>query len=87
MSAVGTLQGRFAFVRFGNGPAPLVVLPGLAFDNAAPGAADARIYGWAMRRLAVGRTVTILNRPRGIAPPPPVVTSAPKTSPTCTPAS
>ena len=37
MSTVGTLQGRFAFVRFGSGPAPLVVLPGLAFDNAAPG--------------------------------------------------
>lgn len=67
MSAVGTLQGRFAFVRFGSGPAPLVVLPGLVFDNDAPGAADARIYGWAMRRLAVGRTVTVLKRPRGVA--------------------
>jgi pimeloyl-ACP methyl ester carboxylesterase len=68
MNAVGTLQGRFAFVRFGNGPAPLVVLPGLAFDNPAPKAAEARIYGWAMRRLAVGRTVTVLKRPRGLAP-------------------
>jgi pimeloyl-ACP methyl ester carboxylesterase len=68
MSAVGTLQDRFAFVRFGKGPAPLVVLPGLAFDNPALGVADARIYGWAMRRLAVGRTVTVLKRPRGIAP-------------------
>ena len=67
MSAVGTLQGRFAYVRFGSGPAPLVVLPGLAFDNDAPTAADARIYGWAMRRLAVRRTVTVLKRPRGIA--------------------
>lgn len=67
MSAVGTLQGRFAFVRFGSGPAPLVVLPGLAFDNDAPSATDARIYNWAMRRLAAGRTVTVLKRPRGLA--------------------
>jgi pimeloyl-ACP methyl ester carboxylesterase len=66
-TAVGTLQGRFSFVRFGSGPAPLVVLPGLAFDNDAPTAADARLYGWAMRRLAAGRTVTVLRRPRGIA--------------------
>lgn len=66
MSTVGTLQGRFAFVRFGRGPAPLVVLPGLAFDNEAPTTTNARLYGWAMRRLAAGRTVTVLNRPRGV---------------------
>jgi pimeloyl-ACP methyl ester carboxylesterase len=66
MSAVGTLQGRFAFVRFGNGPVPLVVLPGMAFDNPVPSIASARAYAWGMRCLAAGRTVTVLNRPRGI---------------------
>jgi pimeloyl-ACP methyl ester carboxylesterase len=65
-TAVGTLSGRFGFVRFGDGPAPLVLLPGLAFDNDPPTASEARLYGWSMRRLAAGRTVTVLRRPRGI---------------------
>jgi pimeloyl-ACP methyl ester carboxylesterase len=43
------------------------MLPGLAFDNGAPTSADARLYAWSMRRLAAGRTVTVLRRPRGIA--------------------
>lgn len=67
MSTVGTLGGSFSYVRFGRGPEPLVVLPGLAFDNAAPSAMDGRLYEWSMRRLAAGRTVTVLRRPRGIA--------------------
>lgn len=67
MSAVGTLGGRFPYVRFGRGTQPLVVLPGLAFDNDAPTAKDGRLYAWSMRRLAAGRTVTVLRRPRGIA--------------------
>ena len=66
MNTVGTLQGRFPFVRFGTGPAALVLLPGLAFDNTVPGSATARAYGWGMRRLAVGRTITDLKRPRGV---------------------
>jgi hypothetical protein len=66
MTAVGTLRGLLPYVRFGTGPAALVVLPGMAFDNPVPGSARARTYGWAMRRLAVGRTVTVLQRPRGI---------------------
>lgn len=67
MSAVGTLGG-FPYVRFGRGTAPpLVVLPGLAFDNDAPTARDSRLYAWSMRRLAAGRRVTVLRRPRGIA--------------------
>jgi pimeloyl-ACP methyl ester carboxylesterase len=67
MAATGTLQGLFPYVRFGTGPAPLVVLPGMVFDNAPPGTARARGYAIALRRLAVGRTVTVLQRPRGLA--------------------
>lgn len=67
MSAIGTLGSRFPYLRFGNGSEPLVILPGLAFDNDAPTAKEARLYGWSMRRLAAGRTVTVLRRPRGIA--------------------
>jgi pimeloyl-ACP methyl ester carboxylesterase len=66
MSGVGMLGSRFPYLRFGTGPEPLVMLPGLAFDNDAPTAGDARLYAWSMRRLAVGRTVTVLRRPRGI---------------------
>jgi pimeloyl-ACP methyl ester carboxylesterase len=66
MTAAGTVQGRFPYVRFGTGPEPLVVLSGLAFDNPVPGAASARAYAWAMSRLAAGRTITVLRRPRGI---------------------
>ncbi|HYP43573.1 MAG TPA: alpha/beta hydrolase [Propionibacteriaceae bacterium] len=67
MSTVGMLDHRFPYVRFGGGPEPLVVLTGLAFDNNAPTVAEARLYGWSMRRLAAGRTVTVLRRPRGLS--------------------
>ena len=67
MTATGTVQGRFAYARFGTGPGQLLVLPGMAFDNPVPGTASARAYAWGMRRLAAGRTVTVLNRPRGVA--------------------
>lgn len=67
MSAVGMLGGSFGNLRFGRGTEPLVVLPGLAFDNEAPTVTDGRLYEWSMRRLAAGRTVTVLRRPRGIA--------------------
>jgi len=69
MSAIGTLGSSFPYLRFGSGSEPLVVLPGLAFDNDAPTATEARLYEWSMRRLAVGRTVTVLRRPRGLASP------------------
>ena len=67
MSATGTLHELFPYVRFGTGPQPLVVLPGMAFDNGPPGPARARAYAWSMHRLAAGRTVTVLQRPRGLA--------------------
>ncbi len=67
MNAVGMLGSRFPYVRFGDGPTSLVVLPGLAFDNGAPTRTDARLYALSMRALAVRRTVTVLRRPRGIA--------------------
>ena len=84
MSAVGTLQGRFAYVRFGNGPAPLVVLPGLAFDNDAPG----RLRSPALRLVDAppGRRAH-RHRPAAAARDrqrPPRASSAPPTSPTCT---
>lgn len=66
MSTVGRLQGRFDFVRFGTGPDPLVVLPGLVFDNPPPSRTAAQAYGLGLRRLAEGRTVTVLERPRGV---------------------
>ncbi len=67
MSTVGLLGSRFPYLRFGDGPQPLVLLPGLSFDNDAPTAMEARLYELSMRRLAAGRTVTVLRRPRGIA--------------------
>ena len=67
MSTIGMLQGRFPFVRFGTGPAPLMVVPGIALDNHMPEEGTSRAYSWALRRLAVGRTITIVRRPRGLA--------------------
>ena len=67
MAATGTLHELFPYVRFGTGPEPLVVLPGMAFDNPPPGTGRARAYAWSMHRLAAGRTVTVLQRPRGLA--------------------
>jgi pimeloyl-ACP methyl ester carboxylesterase len=69
MSAAGLVQGRFPYVRFGTGPEPLVLLAGMVFDNPVPGSASARAYAWSLHRLAVGRTVTVLWRPRGIGGP------------------
>jgi pimeloyl-ACP methyl ester carboxylesterase len=66
MSTAGLVQGRFPYVRFGTGPEPLVLLAGMVLDNPVPGSTSARAYAWSLHRLAVGRTVTVLWRPRGI---------------------
>jgi pimeloyl-ACP methyl ester carboxylesterase len=65
-TTTGTLHDRFPYVRFGSGTRPLVVLPGLVLDNGPHNPATARSYGWAMRRLAAGRTVHIVQRPHGL---------------------
>jgi pimeloyl-ACP methyl ester carboxylesterase len=67
VNAAGAVRGGFPSVRFGRGPAALVVLPGMVFDNAAPRAATAHAWAWGMRRLSVGRAVTVLQRPHGVA--------------------
>jgi pimeloyl-ACP methyl ester carboxylesterase len=62
----GVIGGGFPFVRFGTGPRPLVILPGLGLDNGVPSAVLARAYAYSFRRLAVDHTVHIVNRRPGL---------------------
>lgn len=63
---VGVLAGRFRFVRFGDGPAPLAILPGMSLLNRMPGRLTASAYVRGLRRLAEGHTVYVVQRPTGL---------------------
>ena len=61
----GTLGGRFGYLRFGDGPRTLVILPGLYLDGEAPGGLAARAYAYG-RALTAAHTVYVVRRPRGL---------------------
>lgn len=65
-TAVGTLAGRFPFVRIGSGPAPLAVLPGLALTTDVRKGLAVAAYARGFRTLAQGRTLLVVERPRGL---------------------
>jgi len=60
--------GRLGYLRFGDGPRTLVVLPGLVLDNEAPGNLTARAYAFSFRALAKSHTVHVVRRPYGLPP-------------------
>jgi pimeloyl-ACP methyl ester carboxylesterase len=63
----GTLGGRFGYLRFGEGPRKLVILPGLYLDGEAPGGLAARAYAYGFRALTAAHTVYVIRRPRGLS--------------------
>ena len=65
----GTFLGEFPYVRLGNGPENLVILPGIStLENEPPNRLAAWTYRLGFGRFAEGRTVYVINRRRGMPP-------------------
>ena len=62
----GTFLREFPYVRLGNGPQNLVVLPGITLENAPPNRFAAWTYRLGFGRFAKDRTVYVINRRRGM---------------------
>lgn len=64
----GTFLGEFPYVRLGNGPKNLVILPGITIENEPPNRLAAWTYRLGFARFAEGHTVYVINRRRGMPP-------------------
>jgi len=64
----GTFLRGFPYVRLGNGPQNLVILPGITLDNEPPNRFTAWTYHLGFGRFAKNRTVYVINRRRGMPP-------------------
>jgi pimeloyl-ACP methyl ester carboxylesterase len=64
----GTFLAKFPYVRFGNGPENLVILPGITLDNEPPNRIAAWTYRLGFGRFARAYTVYVINRRRGMPP-------------------
>jgi pimeloyl-ACP methyl ester carboxylesterase len=64
----GTFPGELPYVRFGNGPENLVILPGITLENEPPSRLDAWTYRVGFGRFARDHTVYVINRKRGMPP-------------------
>ena len=62
----GTFLGTFPYVRLGNGPQNLVILPGLTLENEPPNRFAAWTYRLGFGRFARDHTVYVINRRRGM---------------------
>jgi pimeloyl-ACP methyl ester carboxylesterase len=67
-TGTGTFLGEFPYVRLGNGPANLVILPGITLENEPPNRLAAWTYRLGFGRFAAGHTVYVINRRRGMLP-------------------
>jgi pimeloyl-ACP methyl ester carboxylesterase len=67
-TGTGTFLGEFPYVRLGNGPANLVILPGITLENEPPNWLAAWTYRLGFSRFAAGHTVYVINRRRGMLP-------------------
>jgi pimeloyl-ACP methyl ester carboxylesterase len=65
----GTFLREFPYVRLGNGPENLVILPGITLQNDPPNRLAAWTYCLGFRRFADGYTVYVINRRRGMPSP------------------
>src|ERR671911_319276 len=64
----GTFLREFPYVRLGNGPQNLVILPGITLDNKPPNRFAAWTYRLGFGRFAKNRTVYVIIRRRGMPP-------------------
>jgi pimeloyl-ACP methyl ester carboxylesterase len=64
----GTFLGEFPYVRIGNGPENLVILPGITLENEPPNRLAAWTYRFGFGRFARNHTVYVINRKRGMPP-------------------
>jgi pimeloyl-ACP methyl ester carboxylesterase len=64
----GTFLGEFPYVRVGNGPENLVILPGITLENEPPNRLAAWTYRLGFGRFARDYTVYVINRKRGMPP-------------------
>jgi pimeloyl-ACP methyl ester carboxylesterase len=64
----GTFLGEFPYVRAGDGPENLMILPGITLQNEPPSRLDAWTYRLGFGRFARGHTVYVVKRKRGMPP-------------------
>jgi pimeloyl-ACP methyl ester carboxylesterase len=64
----GTFLGEFPYVRAGDGPENLMILPGITLQNEPPSRLDAWTYRVGFGRFARGHTVYVVKRKRGMPP-------------------
>jgi pimeloyl-ACP methyl ester carboxylesterase len=64
----GTFLGESPYVRIGNGPENLVILPGLTLENEPPSRVAAWTYRLGFGRFARDYTLYVINRRRGMPP-------------------
>jgi hypothetical protein len=62
----GTFLGEFPYMRVGNGPENLVILPGITLENEPPNRLNAWTYRLGFGRFAKGHTVYMINRRRSM---------------------
>ncbi len=65
-TGTGTFLGEFSYVRLGNGPESLVILPGITLENEPPSRLAAWTYRLDFGRFAEGHTVYVINRRRDL---------------------
>jgi pimeloyl-ACP methyl ester carboxylesterase len=64
----GTFLEEFPYVRVGNGPENLVILPGITLENEPPNRLAAWTYRIGFGRFARDHSVYVINRKRGMPP-------------------
>jgi pimeloyl-ACP methyl ester carboxylesterase len=64
----GTFLEEFPYVRVGNGPENLVILPGITLENEPPNRLAAWTYRLGFGRFARNHSVYVINRKRGMPP-------------------
>ena len=63
-TGTGTFLGQFPYVRLGNGPESLVILPGITLENEPPSRLAAWTYRLGFGRFAEGHTFYVISRRR-----------------------